>query len=418
VKVRRKKLRQVCALASVALVAASCSSQGSSTQASASAVRGVTDNQIILGGVAQLTSPAGPPFPGGFQGAEAVIARVNRQGGINGRKIKFVGAIDDGSDPQKNLSIVKNLVLSDHVFAVVPVISEEFLPAASNFLKAQQVPFFGWGFQPGFCGNAYGYGFNGCLESTTSANTSLIAPLHKLIPDAKTIAIIGQNVSGSADSTKAYVASAQSEGLSVVYAQNTMPATAVTDYTPYATPLMTSNGGKPPAIIVCSSSFPQPAGLYAALKGLGYKGAFINNGSYIPGILAQSPQVASSLDGSYVDVQMPPQEEGGPAIAQMQSDLKAIGASTNITLGVASAYWSTDMAIQQIKAVGRNLTPSTFQAKMNAGIVVKPSVPGIGATSWPQDHSVSVPCAALVQVVGTEYKSVVPMACYKNIPLN
>jgi ABC-type branched-subunit amino acid transport system substrate-binding protein len=403
----------------IALVVAFASIQGTAANGatSSSAVRGVTNNQIILGGVAQLTSPAGPPFPGGFQGAEAVVARVNRQGGINGRKIKFVGAIDDGSDPQKNLSIVKNLVLSDHVFAVVPVISEVFLPEASDFLKAQKVPFFGWGFQPGFCGNQYGYGFNGCLEGTTSANTSLIAPLHKLLPNAKTVAVIAQNVSGSADSTKAYVASAKSEGLDVVYAKNVMPATTVTDYTPYATPLMTADAGKPPQIIVCSSSFPQPAGLYAALKGLGFKGAFISNGSYIPGILAQSPQVAQSLDGSYVDIQMTPQEQGGPAVKQMQADLKAIGASTNITLGVASAYWSTDMAIQQLKSVGRNLTPATFQAKMNSGVTVKPSVSGIGATTWPLDHSVAVPCAALVKVVGTQYKSVEPMACYKNIPL-
>src|SRR5437899_477585 len=41
--------------------------------------------------------------------------------------------------------------------------------SATDYLNNQQVPFYGWGFLPGFCGTRWGFGWNGCLISDDSS---------------------------------------------------------------------------------------------------------------------------------------------------------------------------------------------------------------------------------------------------------
>ena len=66
----------------------------------------------------------------------------------------------------RNLDIAKSLVQSDKVFAMLNV-STALLPATSDFLEQEKVPYIGWGFMPGYCGSKYGFGLNGCLNGTT-----------------------------------------------------------------------------------------------------------------------------------------------------------------------------------------------------------------------------------------------------------
>src|ERR1700694_3116223 len=65
--------------------------------------RGVTDNQIMVGGLAPLTSARAATLPGSDIGAQAYFSRVNAAGGIFGRKINFIGVTDDGDNPSTNL---------------------------------------------------------------------------------------------------------------------------------------------------------------------------------------------------------------------------------------------------------------------------------------------------------------------------
>ena len=69
---------------------------------------------------------------------------------------------DDGGNPQTNLQIVQAAVQQDQVFAMVGL-SADVLPASTDFMNQQQVPYLGWGFLPGFCHTRWGFGFNGCL---------------------------------------------------------------------------------------------------------------------------------------------------------------------------------------------------------------------------------------------------------------
>ena len=56
---------------------------------------GVTDTEILVGGVASKTNPLGGNFGDVFAGAQGYFDMINERGGIYGRKIKTVKTLDD-----------------------------------------------------------------------------------------------------------------------------------------------------------------------------------------------------------------------------------------------------------------------------------------------------------------------------------
>jgi len=93
--------------------------------------RGVTSTEITLGATI-VSSGIGTSFLGPVQkGLNAVKNKVNREGGICGRKLKLK-LIDDGWDAQRGYGYIRNLVEGDKVFALAVNPSSEGLRIASN----------------------------------------------------------------------------------------------------------------------------------------------------------------------------------------------------------------------------------------------------------------------------------------------
>ena len=78
-----------------------------------------TSSTIVVGGQGDLSA-----FPGVAAGFQARIARFNRDGGLGGREIKFLGVLDDNLNPSTSAMNTQKLVLDDHVFADAPFESE------------------------------------------------------------------------------------------------------------------------------------------------------------------------------------------------------------------------------------------------------------------------------------------------------
>jgi branched-chain amino acid transport system substrate-binding protein len=97
------------------------SSGGSGSAASSGSSPGVdaATHTITIGAVEPLTGPNAVYGENAF-GTEAYIDYVNAHGGVNGWKIKFT-TLDDQYEPALAVSGVKELVGSDHVFALVGV---------------------------------------------------------------------------------------------------------------------------------------------------------------------------------------------------------------------------------------------------------------------------------------------------------
>ena len=318
-------------------------------------------------------------------------------------------------DPGRNLDQTRELIDSDGVFAVAPVITQFFLPQSSDLLAQNEVPFVGWGFMPGFCNNPFGYGFNGCLIGTEYVNSALVDPVLNAVgkPMAEIRVAIqsGDDITGKSGSAQ-YEDTIVKRGAKVVYSEQNLPTdTQTTDYSPFVQEIIASE----PDVVYASARFADVVGLTGALRQAGYEGPVVNFVTYVPGLLEAQPDLAAALQGVWVNTQIPPSESDSPATQQVATDLEAIGEDPFVTLGASVGYWSADVLVQQLTAAGADLTPETFQAAMQ-DFTYEPLEGGIGPVTFPQDQAGPTPCSAVVEVVDKAYKVLEPMDCYEAYP--
>ncbi|MCK5853040.1 ABC transporter substrate-binding protein, partial [bacterium] len=104
-------------------------------------VRGVTDTEIIIGQWGPQTGPAAL-WGTVARGSAAYFKLINDEGGINGRKIRYIYR-DDAYQPEKTKAIVKELVEKEDVFAFVGGVSTRGGLAVKDYLEQNKVPWVG-----------------------------------------------------------------------------------------------------------------------------------------------------------------------------------------------------------------------------------------------------------------------------------
>jgi branched-chain amino acid transport system substrate-binding protein len=99
---------------------------------------GVTDTEIRIG---QTMPYSGPASAYGVVGkAEAALfAKVNEEGGINGRKIKLV-SLDDGYSPPRTVEQTRKLVEEEQVLFIYSSLGTPPNTAIQKYLNAKRVP--------------------------------------------------------------------------------------------------------------------------------------------------------------------------------------------------------------------------------------------------------------------------------------
>jgi len=112
-----KKVRRKIATSLVAAGAASALVLSVVGQAAASDTTGVTKNQIVIGTTTALTGPAAPGYEFVAPAAKAYFDYVNRNGGVNGRQIKYI-YLDDKYNPAETRRLTSQLILRDKIFAM------------------------------------------------------------------------------------------------------------------------------------------------------------------------------------------------------------------------------------------------------------------------------------------------------------
>ena len=121
------------ALLSLALVLAS----GCAEPIDEGAVRGVTDDEIVIGGWGPQTGPAALWGSIG-RGTAAYFEMINEEGGIHGRKIRFIFR-DDAYQPSRTVAVVREMVERDRVFAVVAGVGTAPTRAVMDYLIENEV---------------------------------------------------------------------------------------------------------------------------------------------------------------------------------------------------------------------------------------------------------------------------------------
>jgi ABC-type branched-subunit amino acid transport system substrate-binding protein len=397
-----RKVRVAAAALAITLLAAACSSSkdksggdtGSAGNSGGSTSNGGSSGggDIVVGGVQDGN------FTGIDVGFKARIARFNNDGGLDGRKIKLLDVLKDGNSLSGNLTAVQTLVLKNKVFAVTPIASQTFSPSSAQLLNQRNIPFIGWGINPSMCIGDAAFPVMGCQAS--SQYQSLL--LYKELADgvgkpAKglKVAIVGIDNAGGKSGVDGLSAATKQAGADLVYNKASIPQGGATDYSPYVQGLLAAN----PDVVMLLTDFGPGAALTASLRQAGYKGGIWNPTAYVPGILDKQPQLAQALNGSLVVAQFPTQEEGAPAAKQVETDLKAINAPTEMTLGVSTGWWSAEEFIQELQATlaKGEVTSANFVKTIHAGWTIKPLVGGISDLTFPNHQDKPVGCGGLMQ---------------------
>ena len=380
-----------------------------SATAAATETCNIPGGEIVVGGLYTKSI-----FPGTEDATQARFDRANREGGVNGCKIRYVGLKDDGADAANALTLTRQLIDKDKVMAIVPVISTGFLPQSSDVAIAAKVPFIGWGFLPGFCGNDYGFGFSGCVAGT-SVSTSLLLAIAKAInKDPKTIryAVLGKEDTTGRNGVKYQKQIADYLGIKMAYAEAIFPATQTSvDYTPFVQALIASK----PDVITLYNDFQNDVGMVAALHAAGFKGVIVSPTTYIPGILEAQPAVAAAIEDSWITSPIPAGEGNSEQVKQIAADLKASGKSPFLTLGAQVAWVNADLFVQMMVA-SKAKTGEELATAVNKGFTYKPAGGGVGPVKFPEGHKLSVPCAAVIHIINKKYEEALPMTCFELLP--
>lgn len=121
-----------------ALLNWSCGGSNSSSSQTADFEIGVTDTEITVGSFGPLTGPAAL-WGNIMKGMDASFKMLNAEGGINGRKIKFVMK-DDAYDPSRTVPSVRELVQKDEVFAFVGGIGTAPCMSVMDYIVENNIP--------------------------------------------------------------------------------------------------------------------------------------------------------------------------------------------------------------------------------------------------------------------------------------
>jgi len=380
---------------------------------------------IVVGGDGDLSISAGVS-----QGFEAGIYRFNKAGGLDGRKITYLGFLDDAFSPATNLTNAQELVNSKHVFALAPFVGQSAGAATGAFLAQAQIPFFGWSVNAAFeVEPKWGIGINGNQGNPTVQGAGgmiqiIAAEGDQKDPSKIKMALIANDLAGAAIANKSLAGVASAEGIKVVYQQPAIAAVGTTNYAPFAQAIISSGANAVYEVLGAADSI----GLAAALHAAGFKGPIVNGVTYYQGDLAaQGASTVQALQGVYVEDEFPANQNNTPATKQFAKDLVATKQNPGETSGTAVGYWTAIVFEQALKAtlarVGSpaKVTPAALDQTITGskGWVYKDPIPGgIGTETFPVAETLPTGCGTLLQTVGDSFKQVEPYKCYYDVKVS
>src|SRR2546430_3999369 len=99
---------------------------------------GASDTEIKIGNIMPYSGPASSYGVIGKTEA-AYFEKINAEGGINGRKIKFI-SYDDAYSPPKAIEQARKLVESDEVLLIFQSLGTPSNSAIQKYMNAKKVP--------------------------------------------------------------------------------------------------------------------------------------------------------------------------------------------------------------------------------------------------------------------------------------
>jgi branched-chain amino acid transport system substrate-binding protein len=193
--------------------AAVTASAGSAGAATASSAPGVTSNSITVGTISTQTGTLASNFSSLIYGERAYYNYINAQGGVNGRKINYSYALDDGGNPTTFNQLANTLINQDHVFAVTGVATAFFSP---NLFVESGIPTYGYNVTGNWQGPANLFAAGGSVQYYPAAGPQ-VAYVARQTQKSPSIAFIAYGVAASAASCQSEQTSLTAAGYKVSY---------------------------------------------------------------------------------------------------------------------------------------------------------------------------------------------------------
>ena len=156
-------------------------------------VRGVTDTEIRLGIAAPFSGPAKELGRQMKLGIETAFGAINDAGGIEGRQLRLV-AVDDGYEPGRTVSAMKDLVEKHGVFGIVGNVGTPTAQEALPYALKQRMLFFGAFTGAGLLRrdppDRYVFNYRASYAEETEATVNYLVKVRRLKPDQ--IAVFAQ----------------------------------------------------------------------------------------------------------------------------------------------------------------------------------------------------------------------------------
>ncbi|HEY4095487.1 MAG TPA: ABC transporter substrate-binding protein [Baekduia sp.] len=351
----------------VALPLAACGSDSSDGKSSGG---GGSKDPISIGNISAMSGPILLPF--GAQGAKAYFDALNKQGGINGRKVNYIVA-DDKSDPTAASQQARKLVQQNGIVGFAGGVSLVDCTVNGKFYQQQKIANVMGGASDPTC-------FTNPMISpvNTGVLTGVTAGLYYM---GKTLGqvpscTLNNNIPTINDAYGAAISRyEQLAGQKVAFQSH-----AVTPNSNLTTLMLQVKKAGCKSLVATFSGAQVPA-LVKAGKQVGWKGGLLLGGaSYV----ASTPKaLGADGEGVYTTSELYPYTSRDPILDPVKKDLKAAGVELT---GLTEAGWlSAKIMADTIKGIKGDVTKASVLAALQklttydtAGLTAQPYAFGPG----------------------------------------
>lgn len=326
------------------------------TSAPAAAVPGVTATEIVIGGWGPQDGPAGA-YGVIDRSIAGYFKKVNDEGGINGRKIRFIYE-NDSYQPAKTVAAVKKLVEDDKVFALVAGLGTANNLAVMDYLVQNNVPHIGpatgsTALAVPLKKNVYAVQLNYMTEATLLTQYAL----EKL--GSKKFAVFYQNDAFGKEGLDTINGVLKKAGVSQATAVSY--ETADTNFSAQALKLQTAG-----ADTVILWAVPKPGGsILAEMDKIGYKPKLLASAVLNDPTIFQL--AGPGIEGVVIPAWLPAYDDlTNPKIVQWQADMKKYAPNEQIGGFALSGWTEAQILAEGLRRAGKDLTRESLLKAMDS----------------------------------------------------
>jgi len=356
------------------------------------AENGVTVNGITIGMCNALTGPASALGTGMKKGSMVYFDKINKAGGVNGRKIKVI-SYDDGYEPKNTVAQTKKLISDDRVFAlfgyvgtptssaVLPLINESKIPFWAPFTGAEflRAPL-----------NRFIFNVRGSYFDEAETQVQYLTEKRGI----RKIAIFYQNDAYGLAVKGGILKALKKRNLELAgegtYERNTEDVAAA----------LASLKKSAPDAVSMVGTYKAMAAFIKKARSEGFNPVFLNV-SFV-GTAALVKELGGAGDGVIITQVMPsPRDASVALVAQYRADMKAAGYK-ELDYTDLEGYMDAVVFVETLKKAGKELTRDSFIASAEG---LNATIGGLTFRFTPADHH-ALDTIYLTKIAGMQVEAV------------